>query len=317
MHEERASLVKMHQINIDFANNSTLAAIIEEEKRKKRRRICIISAVTLAVVFIVLLIAIIIVVKLKQPHNDDPAGGWLCDIEPYKRWNIIDYIYGKENIQRMNATAIKVTYPQGSFQNTGGFKFYAQPQDFPRPSACLRYDITLANNFDFVKGGKLPGFWIGDRGANGGNHLEDSSSFRAMWRTDGMIEAYIYLPDETVQKTEFYEDPTINHIFNNEYGHSVWRDKLGRLDPHVPNHIELCLKVNTFDKNKRNFDGVIQMTVNNITRSFSKLVWTTDPNMKVSGLLMNTFFGGNDETWAATETTDITFSNFAVGPFTF
>lgn len=54
--------------------------------------------------------------------------------------------------------ALKVTYPSGSFKSpkTGGLQFIARP--IPESdSMTLSYSVFVPSDFDFVKGGKLPG----------------------------------------------------------------------------------------------------------------------------------------------------------------
>ena len=62
--------------------------------------------------------------------------------------------------------------------------------------------------FEFVKGGKLPGLygghsrwrwgWGGRCRCSGGAEVGDCWSLRFMWRRDGQGEVYAYLPNEQV-----------------------------------------------------------------------------------------------------------------------
>jgi hypothetical protein len=90
-----------------------------------------------------------------------------------------------------SSTVLQVTYPQGSFSNeTGGAQFYnlwntTDGSSFG--SMLLSYEIAFDQNFDWVKGGKLPGLRGGldSSGCSGGDSApngEDCFSSRVMWR---------------------------------------------------------------------------------------------------------------------------------------
>ncbi len=219
-------------------------------------------------------------------------------------WNITKFIYGKDNINLINDSYIKVEYHAGEYASEGGFKFYSQaPFQFPSSSACFSYLIKFPSKFDFVKGGKLPGMWIGQQGANGGNNLDDGFSSRFMWRAQGAAEVYLYIP---LNQTRDYYNLIIN---NNNYGHSLWRGLIN-LNVNIWNNMTMCIKLNTFNK----YDGIIKVIVNNVTLHYDKLKWTNN-NELINGLMMNTFFGGSDISWAPLNDTSTYFANFTVWNF--
>lgn len=55
-------------------------------------------------------------------------------------------------------------------------------------NVSLGYSVFFPVDFDFVKGGKLPGLYGGTRGCSGGNPAVDCWSTRLMWRSDGKGE---------------------------------------------------------------------------------------------------------------------------------
>ena len=77
----------------------------------------------------------------------------------------------------------------------------------------------FGSEFDFVKGGKLPGLFGGDTSCSGGAESERCFSTRFMWRRDGDGEVYGYLPNE--QAGGFCDDPDVH--CNYDYGHSLGR----------------------------------------------------------------------------------------------
>jgi hypothetical protein len=96
---------------------------------------------------------------------------------------------------------LQVTYPQGSFSHdTGGAQFYTlwnTTDGSQFHSVLLTYEVAFDTDFDFVKGGKLPGVRGGPDpdGCSGGNASTGSNCFssRVMWRKSGMGEGELIL----------------------------------------------------------------------------------------------------------------------------
>ena len=96
-----------------------------------------------------------------------------------------------------NEPVLQVNYPAGSYShNTGGAQFYSV---FPSAnttlhlkSMLLSYEVAFDKDFDWVKGGKLPGVRGGSNnsGCSGGEQATgtDCFSLRLMWRTAGQGE---------------------------------------------------------------------------------------------------------------------------------
>jgi hypothetical protein len=249
----------------------------------------------------------IFVARLKQVKNDTktPSGLLPSDLVTSwvnaPGWNITNYIYGSEYCSYEDPDTLVVRYPEGSYQNAGGFKFYSQPTGFPTKKACFSYEIYFPSEFPWMKGGKLPGMYIGDWGANGGNHIDTGYSARFMWRANGTAEVYLYIPKG--QLPEYY----FQIITNYDYGESMWRSKF-RLYAGEWNTMSMCITLNTAPEAH---DGLLQATVNNVTMIYNKLIWTPDTTMRINGLMMNTFFGGNDPSWATPIDTYTKFRKFS------
>ncbi|OCF71470.1 hypothetical protein I204_07528 [Kwoniella mangroviensis CBS 8886] len=95
--------------------------------------------------------------------------------------------------------SMRVTYPAGSMNPgnnpRGGSTFYAHPINMRRVhNATLEYSVFFPRDFDFVKGGKLPGLYGGHSGCTGGVDARDCFSTRMMWRENGHGELYLYAP---------------------------------------------------------------------------------------------------------------------------
>lgn len=85
-----------------------------------------------------------------------------------------------------------VTYPAGSYSHgTGGAQFYSTFND-GFEAMLLSYDLAFDSDFDWVKGGKLPGIRGGPviQGCSGGREPtgENCFSMRVMWRKEGSGE---------------------------------------------------------------------------------------------------------------------------------
>lgn len=93
-----------------------------------------------------------------------------------------------------NNTALRVEYPAGSFNNqTGGAQFYTLwNSSTPFQSMLLSYELAFDTNFQWVKGGKLPGLRGGPsvNGCDGGKEPNGTDCFsaRLMWRKDAAGE---------------------------------------------------------------------------------------------------------------------------------
>jgi hypothetical protein len=222
-------------------------------------------------------------------------------------WQIVDTLFGRPNCQLSpSKEELVVLYPAGSYSPQGsirgGFQFYAQPAPFPNTQITFNYSVFFPQSFDFVKGGKLPGIWIGDVGANGGNHITTGASMRVMWRENGTAEAYVYTM--APQNETYYQLPGFHQ--NGQAGESIWRGSF-QFNTGVWNTISMKVTLNT----QGNMDGIMQLTINQVTMSYSQMRWQVRGE-KINGLMMQTFFGGEDVSWATPIDQTASFRNFIV-----
>lgn len=97
------------------------------------------------------------------------------------------------NNTNSSAPVLQVQYPAGSFQDNddGGAQFYAlwNSSGSPFQSMLVTYEVAFDTDFDWVKGGKLPGLRGGPdpNNCSGGNQANGTNCFssRVMWRTNG------------------------------------------------------------------------------------------------------------------------------------
>ena len=152
----------------------------------------------------------------------------------------------KNSNSSASGPVLQVQYPAGSFQdnNDGGAQFYAMwnSSGSPFQSMLVTYEVAFDTDFDWVKGGKLPGLRGGPdpNNCSGGNQANGTNCFssRVMWRTDGNGEGTLVSSHEgashgrfsfSVRKVYAYV-PRVNGICsdtgvqcNDQYGISLNR----------------------------------------------------------------------------------------------
>ena len=161
----------------------------------------------------------------------------------------------------------------------------------------LSYRLMFSDDFDFVKGGKLPGMAGGT--ANTGGSVpngEDGFSVRMMFWEDGKLSFYIYHPE---QKGTFGD----RLFWKNKHGDTV---KCVSGEWHTITHY---IKLN--EKNKKN--GILNGWLDGeLVYSDSAVMFRTTERLKIDQFLLSVFLGGNDISWASDRDGFICFDNFLV-----
>lgn len=195
---------------------------------------------------------------------------------------------------------LRVHYPAGSASPSvsrkqkvaiGGGQFLADLGLPPRDSLTLSYYVRFSENFDFVKGGKLPGLFGGEE-ISGGNVPDGTNGFstRYMWRKNGDGEVYSYLPT------------------SDEYGTSIGRGAW-QFKPGVWHHLVQEVKLNQPGKE----DGRIRVWVDGKqVLDRDGLLFRTTDQLKIEGIFFSTFFGGGDPSWATPKDVYADFADFSV-----
>jgi len=205
---------------------------------------------------------------------------------------------------------LQVTYPAGSYSNgTGGAQFYNlwnTTGGFSFQTLLLSYEVAFDSNFDFVKGGKLPGLRGGPviDGCDGGDAANGSNCFtsRLMWRTSGAGEVYAYIlnPENECSDADF--------ICNSDgFGTSIDRGSFGFL-PGQWNAVSLLVSLNS-PLNEAN--GQVAVYYNNVKALEERtLEYRSSSDIAIGGLFFSTFFGGDDPSWSTPQTVHTYFRNF-------
>ncbi|KZV77090.1 polysaccharide lyase family 14 protein [Peniophora sp. CONT] len=202
---------------------------------------------------------------------------------------------------------LEVTYPAGSFSddNSGGTQFYNlwNASGDPFESMMLSYEVAFDENFDWNKGGKLPGLRGGaPNGCSGGNQADGASCFstRMMWRKNGAGEIYAYIPRDN----DICDASGV--MCNDEFGASIGRGDFSFASGQW-NKVSLAIQLNNPVDTA---NGRAQVYYNDLLLiDRSDLVFRTNDNLTAQGMYFSTFFGGNDESWAPDSDTHTYFRN--------
>jgi hypothetical protein len=173
-------------------------------------------------------------------------------------------------------------FPEGLYGGQrSGFVFGAKLDS--AKVKTISYEVKFNKNFDFVRGGKLPGL-CGGKKATGGVRATGKSGFsaRIMWRKNGRVVSYVYHVNQ-----------------KDKYGDNFqWKKSTGDKIFFIPGQWhKIVFTVSMNDPKKQNgeiigyFDGVVAY-------QNKGLVFRTTDNFGIDRLCFHTFFGGDDITWA-------------------
>ncbi|CAE6493951.1 unnamed protein product [Rhizoctonia solani] len=212
---------------------------------------------------------------------------------------------------------LRITYPAGSYSNhTGGGAQFVQLWNSTSnfQSMVLSYEVAFDANFDFVKGGKLPGLRGGPDilGCSGGKQPTGSDCFstRLMWRTNGNGEVYAY-----IRPVNGICDSSLVRC-NDDFGISVNRGSFA-FQSGTWNRITMLVRLNSPGKlasfifivlwginipsTENVANGQLQLFYNDLLAlSYNGIQYrNSDRINSISGLFFSTFFGGEDSSWAS------------------
>ncbi|WMJ73856.1 hypothetical protein RCC89_11890 [Cytophagaceae bacterium ABcell3] len=210
-------------------------------------------------------------------------------------------MWGMENLSIKtieDRQVLNVVYPKGSASPNvtvnegapvGGGQFLAALCNVD--SVFFKYNVRFSPDFDFVKGGKLPGLYGGT--ANSGGSIPtgyDGFSTRYMWREDGVGELYLYTPE-----SEQWGTPI---------GAGNWTFEAGKW--HSVQHQVVLNTPNVHD-------GKVNIWIDGeLVHSEEGLLFRSTEDLKINGIFFSTFFGGNDGSWGSGLDTYIDFDDFSL-----
>ncbi len=270
--------------------------------------------VTMAIASLACMQPVVAEILYQNDFEDDPVGVY-STANLAADWNSPSWNNGVDE-GRVSITdgpnafgnrSLVVTYPEG--ETTGGKTQWKLDLDTGYEELFLSYRIRFGADFDFVRGGKLPGL-IGGAGNTGGNKPNgtDGWSARMMWRTNGSsgsstsgdtanIVQYVYHPD---QSSTFGEDfrwddtvPTDWQTFNSE----IWY------------RLQHRIVMNTPGQN----DGIVQAWLDDqMVLDVQNIRFRDIASLQIDQLYFSTFFGGSDPTWEASKDEQVYYDNFII-----
>jgi hypothetical protein len=203
-------------------------------------------------------------------------------------------VWGRENMKFAPSGELDVFFPKGSYSpgnspivGGAGFIYLLWKQ---LDSATLSYQVMFDPNFNFVKWGKLPGLCSG-KCPRWGAEVGDDFSTRFMWRANGDLELYAYIP----KKQETY---------GKSFGRGSYRFQTGKYYT-----ISQTITLNTPGKS----DGILQMSVDGVeVFRDSAVIFRETAVTHIDSILFSTFFWWSDATWATPVDTHIHFKGFTL-----
>jgi hypothetical protein len=184
-------------------------------------------------------------------------------------------------IERGDEKRWRVTYAVGQIGPAAGGA--AWNQSFaPAEEITFNYIVRFSPNFDWAKGGKLPGIGGGSN-TTGGRPADGFNGFsvRPMWRTAGKAEAYVYHAGQKGSYGDSFRLPEEFHLPSDEDITVTLRVKLNHPE-RADGQLELTFATKDSRQKVRRDD----------------LVWRRTGELKATSLLFETFHGGNDLSWA-------------------
>ena len=224
-------------------------------------------------------------------------------------WGTPFATWGKANMETFTdrssgATIARVWYPAGTYdpgsmiaqgKPVGGSGYSVRLAEQGFECAVLTYKVRFSESFNFVQGGKLPGLAGGialtypniPRGVDG-------FSARLMWRKSGEGEVYAYLRTT----------PTPGTYYGTSIGRGSWR-----FAPGGWHTIEQAIMLNAANRN----DGRLSLRVDGVTVIDElSLQYRDRPDVRIDGVIFETFFGGNTADWATPAAVFTEFSAFSL-----
>lgn len=164
----------------------------------------------------------------------------------------------------------------------------------------MAYWVKLDDDFQCVKGGKLPGF----AGSESFPHGEYSWSARLMWREDCRLEWYLH-------------DFALSDLQGNDPYRVFWDDNgiHAKLIPGQWHHLELMIRLNTPGQRDGRLQGWLDGVMVSDDFENSGIRGSGQGDVKINELFFSTFFGGSSAPvtqWQPTEDVYATFDEFTV-----
>ena len=195
--------------------------------------------------------------------------------------------------ENAEGTFLRVFYPKGKVRSKESGAQFLIPL-VPSREVTLSYRFRFAEDFDFSRGGKLPGLSSGGSlftgrerpGAQGG------WSARFMWRSLGASELYLYHRE---MKDDSGDHIPLKHRFRRGVWHTITQQVI--MDPDDPHQGTIRVFL----------DGELTLEIKDLTLG-------GDNFGPADTFYFSTFFGGSNRNWAPGHTCHIDFDDILIQP---
>jgi len=217
--------------------------------------------------------------------------------------------------------AMVASFPEGTVDlpSGQGFSFYSQAGGdgvavTGAKEVMFSYSAFFQEGFQFNKGGKMPGMFGGTnftvaKTCSGGRQDARHVCFsaRLMWRTDGMGEIYNYLPLDATQPSGYCSTPPLT-VCDPSFGDSIGR---GAYNWVAGEWTTVAQRILLNDVGQANGEQELFVNGKSVI-NLSGLEISVDENTVILGVMAQTFFGGDDPTWASPQDQDIWFKDWSL-----
>ena len=171
---------------------------------------------------------------------------------------------------------LRVRYEAQSIGGDSAMNFRA-PIEHGHTSVWFQYRVMFSSDFDWVKGGKLPGLGGGDfpTGCIKSGQF-DGFTTRLMWRLEGRASSYLYYPGKT---DACGDDIPLGVTFERNRWYTITQQVILN-DPGKANGV------------------LVQYIDGKHLKRFDHQVWRTGSAAGIDGAKIETFFGGGSMDWA-------------------
>lgn len=200
-----------------------------------------------------------------------------------------------EGSQAFSGRSLRVLYPQGGVGPGEGGAQWRLELGGSYDELYIAYRLKFGEGFDFVRGGKLPGL-VGGEANTGGSPPDgtDGWSARMMWRQEGAVVQYVYHPDQP-------------GIYGEDLDWNLGGDRF--FEPGQWHQVEHRIVMNTPGEH----DGMIEGWFDGeLALRREGLRFRDVGSFAIDALYFSTFFGGSDETWAATKDEYVYYDEFVI-----
>jgi hypothetical protein len=184
---------------------------------------------------------------------------------------------------------LQVKYPKGYADPANGGAQWKAPLP-PRNEYYAEYQVMFSPNFEWVKGGKIPGL-VGGTAPTGGANADRGLSARYMWRNNGKAILYLYWQGKTATHGQ-------EIALGKNFSKGVWHTLKQRIKLNTPG----------------SSNGIMQVWFDNqlvYSKSDYKFIKSGD-NWQIDKFYFSSFFGGSAPRWSAVKDEYIFFDNFRI-----